>query len=159
MFPYVCVCVCVCVAQEEKKYKFLGTYSAQSPYMPDMNADLFAFTVLFRRISQQFFEYHRHRFSGKFALMSCTRVVACAYLVWPCLITETAIRFVHQAKTFEHLGTRIRMQVVDVCAPTLLFYFSNSNACVLQVWDTAGQERFRTITHTYFRGASGIFLV
>merc|ERR1712137_311615 len=29
----------------------------------------------------------------------------------------------------------------------------------LQVWDTAGQERFRNITHAYYRGAKGIFLV
>lgn len=42
-----------------------------------------------------------------------------------------------RVKVFETSGTRVKMQV----------------------WDTAGQERFRTITHTYFRGASGIFLV
>ncbi|KAH3766543.1 circularly permutated Ras protein 1 [Pelomyxa schiedti] len=28
----------------------------------------------------------------------------------------------------------------------------------LQIWDTAGQERFRSITSSYYRGASGIFL-
>ena len=26
-------------------------------------------------------------------------------------------------------------------------------------WDTSGHERFRTITRTYFRGVSGIFIV
>lgn len=29
----------------------------------------------------------------------------------------------------------------------------------LQLWDTAGQERFRTLTDTYFKGASGIIIV
>jgi small GTP-binding protein len=29
----------------------------------------------------------------------------------------------------------------------------------MQVWDTAGQERFRTITQTYYKGSSAIFLV
>uniref|UniRef100_A0A6B2LL81 Uncharacterized protein n=1 Tax=Arcella intermedia TaxID=1963864 RepID=A0A6B2LL81_9EUKA len=29
----------------------------------------------------------------------------------------------------------------------------------LQIWDTSGQERFRTITSSYYRGASAILLV
>eukprot|EP01126_Amoeba_proteus_P033879 TRINITY_DN3347_c0_g1_i7.p1 TRINITY_DN3347_c0_g1~~TRINITY_DN3347_c0_g1_i7.p1 ORF type:complete len:190 (-),score=16.82 TRINITY_DN3347_c0_g1_i7:175-744(-) len=29
----------------------------------------------------------------------------------------------------------------------------------LQIWDTAGQERFRSVTRTYYRGASGVLLV
>jgi small GTP-binding protein len=29
----------------------------------------------------------------------------------------------------------------------------------LQLWDTAGQERFRTITETYYNGASGVVIV
>eukprot|EP01017_Pseudomicrothorax_dubius_P015244 TRINITY_DN17640_c0_g1_i1.p1 TRINITY_DN17640_c0_g1~~TRINITY_DN17640_c0_g1_i1.p1 ORF type:complete len:211 (-),score=43.95 TRINITY_DN17640_c0_g1_i1:145-777(-) len=28
----------------------------------------------------------------------------------------------------------------------------------LQIWDTAGQERYKTITQTYYKGASGIIL-
>lgn len=28
----------------------------------------------------------------------------------------------------------------------------------MQIWDTAGQERFKTITQTYYKGASGIVL-
>lgn len=29
----------------------------------------------------------------------------------------------------------------------------------LQIWDTAGQERFKTITQSYYRGASAILLI
>ncbi|MFS7999051.1 putative small GTPase, P-loop containing nucleoside triphosphate hydrolase [Helianthus anomalus] len=29
----------------------------------------------------------------------------------------------------------------------------------LQIWDTAGQESFRSITHSYYRGAVGALLV
>lgn len=29
----------------------------------------------------------------------------------------------------------------------------------LQIWDTAGQERFRSISHTYYRGAHGIIII
>ena len=28
----------------------------------------------------------------------------------------------------------------------------------MQIWDTAGQERFKTITQTYYKGATGIIL-
>jgi len=35
----------------------------------------------------------------------------------------------------------------------------NQKVVKLQLWDTAGQERFRTITHTYYRGAHGVMLV
>jgi Ras-related protein Rab-1A len=29
----------------------------------------------------------------------------------------------------------------------------------LQMWDTAGQEKFKTVTHSYYKGAQGIILV
>ena len=29
----------------------------------------------------------------------------------------------------------------------------------LQVWDTSGKERFRSVTSSYFKGASGIMIV
>ena len=29
----------------------------------------------------------------------------------------------------------------------------------MQIWDTAGQEAFKSITRSYYRGASGIVLV
>lgn len=38
--------------------------------------------------------------------------------------------------------------------------FERQNKVVkLQLWDTAGQERFRTITHSYYRGAHSIMIV
>ena len=36
---------------------------------------------------------------------------------------------------------------------------SYGNPLKLQIWDTAGQERFQTITSTFYKGASIIFLV
>ncbi len=32
-------------------------------------------------------------------------------------------------------------------------------AAIAQIWDTAGQERFHIITHSYYRGVHGLFLV
>jgi len=38
--------------------------------------------------------------------------------------------------------------------------FERDNKIVkLQLWDTAGQDRFRTIVHTYYRGAHAVLLV
>jgi len=41
----------------------------------------------------------------------------------------------------------------------VLTFERNAKVVKLQLWDTAGQERFRTITHSYYRGAHGIVLV
>ena len=35
----------------------------------------------------------------------------------------------------------------------------DSKIVKLQLWDTAGQDRFRTIVHTYYRGAHAVLLV
>jgi len=35
----------------------------------------------------------------------------------------------------------------------------DGNQVKLQIWDTAGQEKFRSITRSYYRGASGALLV
>ncbi|XP_042536276.1 ras-related protein Rab-18-like isoform X2 [Dipodomys spectabilis] len=35
----------------------------------------------------------------------------------------------------------------------------DGNKAKLAIWDTAGQERFRTLTHSYYRGAQGVILV
>jgi Ras-related protein Rab-2A len=35
----------------------------------------------------------------------------------------------------------------------------DSNLVKLQIWDTTGQESFRSMTRSYYRGASGILLV
>ena len=35
----------------------------------------------------------------------------------------------------------------------------NRKRVKMQIWDTAGQERFRSITHTYYKGAMGMLLV
>ena len=35
----------------------------------------------------------------------------------------------------------------------------NDKSLRLQIWDTAGQDKFRTITQSYYKGASGVILV
>ena len=35
----------------------------------------------------------------------------------------------------------------------------NETSIKLQIWDTAGQEKFKTITQTYYNGASAVVVV
>jgi small GTP-binding protein len=41
----------------------------------------------------------------------------------------------------------------------VLTFERDAKVVKLQLWDTAGQERFKTITHTYYRGAHGVVVV
>jgi len=41
----------------------------------------------------------------------------------------------------------------------VLTFERDSKIVKLQLWDTAGQDRFRTIVHTYYRGAHAVMLV
>jgi len=42
---------------------------------------------------------------------------------------------------------------------TIRYIISQESKVKLQLWDTSGQERFRTITRSYYRGCSAVFLV
>jgi small GTP-binding protein len=53
------------------------------------------------------------------------------------------------------IGVDFRSKVIEVP----LRNRSDKKRIKLQLWDTAGQERFRTLTDTYFKGASGIVIV
>lgn len=47
------------------------------------------------------------------------------------------------------IGVDFKIKVVQI----------DGKSAKMQLWDTAGQERFKTITETYYKGASGIVLV
>lgn len=47
------------------------------------------------------------------------------------------------------IGVDFKIRTIDV----------DNKVVKLQIWDTAGQERFRTITSSYYRGASAIIIV
>jgi len=46
------------------------------------------------------------------------------------------------------IGIDFKIKTIDV----------DNKRIKLQIWDTAGQERFKTITQTYYKGATGIIL-
>lgn len=52
------------------------------------------------------------------------------------------------------IGVDFRSKVIEVPLKN-----KDRKKIKLQLWDTAGQERFRTLTDTYFKGASGIIIV
>lgn len=66
--------------------------------------------------------------------------------------TNILLRYTQQDYKPTHLAT----VGVDFKIKTLLV---GSKKVKMQLWDTAGQERFKTITETYYKGASGIVLV
>jgi len=45
---------------------------------------------------------------------------------------------------------------VEFAVRTLII---NNHIIRIQIWDTAGQERYRSITHAYYRGCSGVLIV
>jgi GTPase SAR1 family protein len=53
------------------------------------------------------------------------------------------------------IGVDFRSKIIEVA----LANKNDKRRIKLQLWDTAGQERFRTLTDTYFKGASGIVIV
>lgn len=66
--------------------------------------------------------------------------------------TNLLLRFTDASYKPTHLptiGVDFKVKIMDV----------NGRRVKCQLWDTAGQERFRTITETYYKGASGIVLV
>lgn len=66
--------------------------------------------------------------------------------------TNILLRYTAQ----EYKPTHVATVGVDFKIKTVQI---GSTRIKLQLWDTAGQERFKTITETYYKGASGIVLV
>jgi small GTP-binding protein len=72
--------------------------------------------------------------------------------------TNILLRFIDKNYSMSHtptIGVDFRSKVIEVP----LANRSDKRRIKLQLWDTAGQERFRTLTDTYFKGASGIVIV
>ena len=59
------------------------------------------------------------------------------------------------SKTITVGQKNIKLQIWDVC----FVFFSSVSFCILLFIQTAGQERFRSVTRSYYRGASGALLV
>lgn len=72
--------------------------------------------------------------------------------------TNILLSFVEEHYSIVHtptIGVDFRSKII-----TVPLQKSNQKKKIkLQLWDTAGQERFRTLTETYFKGASGIVIV
>jgi len=49
------------------------------------------------------------------------------------------------------LGVDFKVKTVDLGEP--------QQTVELQIWDTAGQDQYRTVTHSYYRGAKGCLIV
>ena len=61
------------------------------------------------------------------------------------------LRFADNSFTTSHMttiGIDLKVRVVEI----------EGKSVKLQIWDTAGQERFRTLTSTYYHGASAVIL-
>ena len=66
--------------------------------------------------------------------------------------TNILLRFVNDEYKMAHIttiGVDFKIKTISVDGVKLK----------MQIWDTAGQERFKTITETYYKGASGVLLV
>jgi Ras-related protein Rab-2A len=82
-----------------------------------------------------------------------------SYLFKYIIIGDTAVgksclllRFTDKRFRPEHdltIGVEFGTRLIDI----------DDKAIKLQIWDTAGQEAFRSITRTYYRGATGALLV
>lgn len=84
---------------------------------------------------------------GKYDLLAKVLVVGDSTVGKTCLL----LRFAEDKFTFRHLttiGLDFKIKMMD----------SAGKKIKMQIWDTAGQERFKTITQTYYRGATGIIL-